>query len=185
VPGLYRNDALPDCTAAGLANARRAAGWVLDGADRVTTEDAVVRWFAATAGVAPTDAAMGALDGLVMLDVLETARDSGFDLGGQVPEVPLFASIDPADRMGIAHATATLGCAYLGIDLYAEDVAPDAEWSQPPVGDAVGGHCLLAWDYAGLADTDTVRLPTWGALMPATWVWLQSRLREAFAVRWA
>ena len=61
----------------------------------------------------------------------------------------------------------------------------------PPVWDAglddgaiVGGHCIVAWDYAGLADDATVRVATWGQWQPATWRWLAARLDEAYALLW-
>ena len=82
-PGLYENDTLPDCTAAGLAN---AAGMVaaLNGFSLAIDPARVPAFYAGCVGCAPTDAAMAATDGAVMLDVLTRQAVEGFDVGPQL-----------------------------------------------------------------------------------------------------
>jgi len=41
---------------------------------------------------------------------------------------------------------------------------------------------MLAWDYTGLGDTDTVRVATWGQLIRVTWRWLERATDEAHAL---
>jgi hypothetical protein len=183
-PGLWRNDVLPDCTAVGLANARRAAT-LIQGYDIPTDEGQIIAFYAACAGVADIEAALEASDGAVMLDVLERAQRDGFQMGGQTPEVPTFAAIQPTDRAGLAHAIAVHGAAYIGIDLYEPDMAADAIWTLPPAGALVGGHALIAWSYSALGNADMVMLGTWGDLVAASWAWLEGRAQEAFALSWA
>ena len=47
-----------------------------------------------------------------------------------------------------------------------------------------GGHCPIIWDYTGTADTDLVRLGTWGYWQKATWRWIRQRTQEAHAIAW-
>jgi len=193
-PRMFKNDILPTCTAAGLANAALAVSALAN--YRVAIEDAKVpAFFAACVGCAPTDAAMAATDGAVLLDVLARQAATGFDVGDQVPLVALSGTL-PLTRDALAVCMNDLGVAYLGIDLYERDmdgVQAGAVWdgldavqaglrldddgSDP--GALVGGHCCCAWDFTGLGDTDTVRIATWGMLVPVTHRWLRSRLREA------
>ena len=83
---------------------------------------------------------------------------------------------------------ALLGIGYWGVDLYERDMDTpcDEPWDDDGAspGALVGGHCLVAWDYAGLGDTDTGRLATWGRLQSFTWRWARSRLREAYVLLW-
>ncbi len=188
-PGLYRNDTLPDCTAAGMANAFTAASLVLTGAVPAIDSTRIPLFYAACVGCAATDAAMAATDGAVMLDVLDEVEASGFDVGQQVPLVSTFAVIDPSDRTALAHAISARGAAYLGIQLTEMDMTAFGAGTtlNDDVSDhsgIVGGHCLVAWSYTGLHDTDTVLLATWGRLAPCTWRWLGRRLDEAYSLSW-
>jgi hypothetical protein len=79
---------------------------------------------------------------------------------------------------------------YLGVDLYARDMDAlaagrllDAVPGVDP-GPLDGGHMTGLWDYpGGLGDEAPVRVPTYGALAPATWRWVLARAREAYVVR--
>ena len=53
------------------------------------------------------------------------------------------------------------------------------------MGAVAGGHCIVAWDYGGLRDTDTVRVATWGQWQRVTWRWLLAALDEAWGLAWA
>ena len=184
-PGLYQNDILPDCTAAGIAN---AAGMVaaLNGYAMAIDPAKVPPFYASCVGCEPTGAAMAATDGAVLLDVLARQARSGFDTGPQ-SLVGLFGTLPPM-RSVLASAVATLGHAYIGVGLRERD---EESFSQqepwfitPDDGAAIGGHCVVIWDYAGLGDGDLVRIATWGALQPATWAWVEARTEEAYALLW-
>lgn len=184
-PGLYRNDTLPDCTAAGLANAASAVA-ALNGYVLTIDPAKVPAFYAACVGVAPTDAAMEATDGANVLDVLTRQATQGFDVGQEAPLVGLFGTLPPS-RPVIARAIDVLGHAYLGVTLRERDMQLPPVWDVQAGRDdgaVVGGHLIVAWDYAGLADDATIRVATWGAWQPATWAWLAARLDEACALVW-
>ena len=184
-PGLYGNDYLPDCSAAGLTN---AAGMVaaINGYTLAIDADKVPPFYAACVGCDPTDAAMEATDGAMLLDVLQRQLQSGFDVGEQVPLIGLHGTL-PLQRSVIANAMCRLGHAYLGVTLLERDMEPAVVWDVQPGRDdgaVVGGHCVVGWDYGGLGDGDTLRLATWGGWQRATWQWLAARLDEAHALVW-
>jgi hypothetical protein len=182
-PLLGRNDIYPDCVYVGLANSVRAAYRLAYDVDPVISEPRIWADYAACAGCADTDAAIKGTYGVRILDALLRAAANGLDLGDGV--VPAFSVVDPADRMALASAAATRGSVLAGIDLYAEDLAPGAMFAAAPVGTMAGGHCVIAgWVYAGLGDADMLTASLWGEWVPVTWTWLQSRLQEAYAVKW-
>ena len=187
VPGLYENNLLPTCTAAGLAN--HAAGVAAINGFRLPVSDAdVPAFYAACVGCDPTVTAMAATDGAVMADVLGRQAASGFDVGQQVPLVARYGTV-PLARTTLANAACRLGGAYLGVRLHDRDMQMlGKRWDVVPGrddGPIVGGHCIVGpWDYAGLADDDTVRVMTWGAMQDATWAWLLARAEEAYGLAW-
>ncbi len=185
-PQLRHNDVWPDCVAVGLLNGMLAVEALNTGGDLNIAPDVEVPFYAACAGCEPTPAAIAATDGLVVLDALRHQAVHGFDIGGVNRMVADFGTV-PLTRAAIAASMATFGCAYLGVDLHQRDMDTiggvwDAGNSDP--GTSVGGHCLLGWSYTGLTSDDTVLLATWGALQPVTWRWMDSRLREAYALLW-
>jgi hypothetical protein len=184
-PWLDRNDQIGDCTAVGIANAARAMA-TLDGFGVSIPTDRVVAFYSASTGYDPANPATD--QGGVELDVLGYQLTNGFDTGDQAPLVGAFATFDPRDRVTFANVMAKFGTAYLGVNLASADLDTSAVWDTATPGDQTpgswGGHCLLAWDYTGLGDTDTVRLATWGTLQPCTWRWLAARCEEAHVLIW-
>ena len=143
-PGLYKNNELPDCTAAGLANSASAVAAV-SGFGMAINPDLVPSFYAGCVQCEPTLEAMAATD-----------------------------------------AMARLRHCYLGIRLYEADMEMPNVWDiGPSDGSLIGRHCVVGWDFTGLASQSTVRLATWGRWQPATWRWLISRLDEAYALVWA
>lgn len=186
-PRMFSNDVLPDCTAAGLANAALAVS-ALAGFQCAIDDALVPAFYAGCVGCGPTEADMAASDGAVVLDVLTRQATQGFDVGDQVPLVALNGTL-PLNRIAIATCMADLGVAYLGIDIYERDMDSvsagdvlDDDGRDP--GALLGGHCVVVWDYRGLGDTSTGRIATWGKLQPFTWRWMKSRLREAHGLYW-
>ena len=184
-PGLYRNDAMPDCTAAGLANSIRQVA-SLNGWEPVIREDRVLEFYAACAGVSPTPAAIAASHGAQLVDVLARQARTGFDGGGQTPFVGLYGRLSN-ERSALARAVAGLGHAYVGVTLHERDLEMAAIWDVQDGRDdgaVANGHALTLWDYTGLADGGLVSLGTWGAWQPATWGWIEARLDESYALVW-
>lgn len=184
-PGLFQNDVLPDCTAVALANSARATA-ALAGYQLVVDPALVPAFYAACVGCEDTDAAMEATDGAVALDVLARQARDGFDVGPQrLYGQP--AAIDVAARSDLAGGISRY-VGYWGITLRDRDMQTvGGRWDVVPGrddGPVVGGHMVIAWDYFGLADTDVVRVGTWGQWQQATWAWVHARLNEAYGVAW-
>jgi hypothetical protein len=181
-PGLYANDSLPDCTAVALANAARGVA-ALNGFDLVLEPASVPAFYGACVGNPPD---LAATDGAVMLDVLVRQAVRGFDIGPQILH-GLYATLATRSRSALASGMARLGPGYWGVTLRERDMDRAALWDVQDGrddGDTVGGHAIIAWDYSGLGDGDTVRLGTWGAWQPASWAWIAARLDEAYGVVW-
>jgi hypothetical protein len=190
-PGCYQNNILPNCVAVALANSARATAWVHTGADILVNDAKVPAAYAAWVGCDDTMEAMAASDGVNMIHAYNYAEGNGFDLGEQVPLVPVWRRIEPKDRMALAHAM-LYGGVPLGVNLSrSDDKTTGSTWTlnpPAPAGDpkpgSWGGHAIMAWDYTGLGDDDIVRLATWGTWQSATWGWLENRMDEAYAVSW-
>ncbi len=188
-PRLFDNDTLPDCTAAALANAALAVS-ALNGFEAAIADAAVPAFYAACIGMpGATAAQLAATEGAIALDVLGRQLDRGFEVGQAAPLAGLYGALALAPS-ALATALAHLGPGYWGVTLTAQDMdsagstAPwDDDASRDP-GPVAGGHMLMAWDYAGLAETDTVRLATWGRFKLATWRWVRRRLDEAYGLVW-
>ena len=184
-PGLFQNDTLPDCTAVALANVARATA-ALNGYQLAVDPSAVPAFYAACVGVPDTEAAMALTDGAVALDVLARQARDGFDVGPQ----RLYgqsAAIDVASRSDLASGIARF-VGYWGITLRERDMQTvGGRWDVVPGrddGPVVGGHMIMAWDYFGLADSDVLRVGTWGVLQQATWAFVHARIEEAYGVAW-
>jgi hypothetical protein len=180
-PNLYGNDTYPDCTAVALANAARAVT-ALEGWDLAVDGDAPLKFYGDVVGN-PPDLAL--THGAQLLTVLDHMSAQGFCVNDQTPLVGRYGTVRH-DRASLALAMARFGGGYWGVTLRERDVqnvGQSAPWDvTADDGDVVGGHCVLAWDYTGLADDDTVRIATWGAWQPVTWRWVRSRLDEAWGL---
>ena len=188
-PRLFDNDTLPYCTAAALANAALAVS-ALNGFETALDDAAVPSFYAACIGMpGATATQLAVTQGAIALDVLARQLTDGFDVGQAAPLSGLYGVLALAPS-ALATALAHLGPGYWGVTLTARDMdnaesaAPwDDDGSTDP-GPVAGGHMLMAWDYAGLAETDTLRLATWGRFKSATWRWVRRRLDEAYGLVW-
>ena len=178
-PGLFRNDVLPDCSAAGIVNAASAAS-ALNGSALAIDPATVPPFYALCAGCEATDAAMEASDGAVLIEVLQRQLRDGFPVGTQTPLVARFAVVRP-DRIALANAMVRFGSVYAGVTLHQAEMEWPAVWD---LGDSavVGGHCVVFFDYTGLGDADTVRVATWGMLQDVTWRFIEERTDEAYVL---
>lgn len=179
-PGEYGNRIFPDCTAAGLANYARAVT-ALNGYALAVDPDKPLAFYGECVGN-PDD--LESTHGAVLLDVLNRQASVGFDIGPQ-RLVGLYGTVQ-RERASLALSIARFGAGYWGITLHEQDMVTfggDGPWDLTDNdGPAVGGHCVVAFDYSGLGDTDTVRIATWGVWKPATWRWIEARLDEAHAL---
>lgn len=184
-PQMDDNDTLSDCTAAGLANLARGeaalAGWQLT----IPTAD-VLKFYSQSTGYVPGQPATD--QGGVMVDVLTSQQRQGFDIGQLAPFVGLWGNLAVDDLNLVRVVMSRLGIAYVGIDLALADQTSgiwdiDSPASQgDPTPGSWGGHCVCFWDYTGTADTDIVRIVTWGGLQSATWRWVRSRMVEVYGL---
>lgn len=187
-PGMYANDIIPDCTAAGLANYATGSSLVAGAAPPFIVSSKVPAFYGDCLNMpGATIDQLAKTNGAVMMDVLDRAYSQGFDIGQQVPLVPVPGTVQPV-KEAIAATTDQRGACYLGIRIYQrdEDTFGQGPWTALPSdsGAFLSGHAVVSWDYAGLQDSDMVRVATWGALQPATWEWLLSRLDEAHGLIW-
>ena len=185
LPGMYCNDRIGDCTAAGLANAARAQA-ALGGFDIGIADDDVVGFYSASTGY---DANHPWTDrGAVETDVLAYQLKAGFGTAGQTPLVGEWATIDPSDVNALRNVVAWVGAAYIGVQLAIADQSSGLWDVGAGAGDGApgswGGHCVCLWDYQGTDDDSLVTLLSWGTRRLATWRWLRSRMDEAHAVFW-
>ncbi|MDE2469421.1 MAG: hypothetical protein KGL35_11910 [Bradyrhizobium sp.] len=184
-PCLGHNDVWGTCSTTGLANAARMVE-MATGGDLDLSDDLIAEAFAAWTGTAYNDAAMRASAGAVLLDILNQQAAGGFNAGTPTPLVGLVGRIGTS-RMLLARAIQTFHHAYIGVDLRQRDMEQVAVWdiaAGRDDGPVAGGHCVALYDFAGLGDADTVRIATWGTLMPATWSWVEARIMEAYALAW-
>jgi hypothetical protein len=189
-PGLYENDTLPICTACATANCARAYSWIKTQVDTVVQPAMVPAFFAACLSIPNTPAAIGATDGAVMLDILDMAQSTGYDVGQPSPLYPTVHAIDFGDRMALADAILRYGAANIGIALAMADqrmqvwdIYTPADAGDPTPG-SWGLHDTFIWDYDGLDDTSLVRIGTWGYWQQATWRWVRKAVEEAYRLNW-
>lgn len=186
------NKLFPMCTGEATLNCAAAWSWVQTGADITFDPAKIQAFYAACVGVPDTPAAISATDGAVILDVLERAERLGFDVGQQVPLVPVYESIDTENQQAIAHAVLECGAADIGVMLSVSDQYMSVWDTNTPAvaGDPApgswGGHDTFIFDWDGMEPTSLVRIGTWAAWQRATWRWVMARLQaqEAFALRW-
>ncbi len=189
-PRMFDNNTLENCTAAALGNTALAVG-ALDGFIPIVLKQCVVDFYSATTGFIQGQPQTDR--GAVLIDVLTYQAHTGFNSGSSLLTGP-WATFNPQDQRMHALAMETFGVGNIGVALSLADMAQaqvGAPWDTVPVPNgqdqtpgSAGLHNLLAWDYTGLGDTDTVRLATWGGFQRATWRWLLRAAREAHVLVW-
>lgn len=177
---LGYNATLPTCCVVGMLNAARL--WCIrkHGFDLRYQITRLLDFYALVDGCAATEEAIAATDGLLMLDVLETAMTKGFRINEQDVLVPAsFKRIETADTTALRQAIAECGSSFVGVDLRQADMTGD--WVGDVAGPTVGGHCTppIGYDPAGFVEA------TWGEEKPCDDAWMLSRVQEAYRVEWA
>ena len=184
-PRMLANDTVGDCVSAGIGNALRATS-ALGGFQTDVTDDNALMFYEESAGYRGTPETD---NGAVETEVLSYALRHGYPTESGT-YYPLWGSTDTG-RSSVALLMASLGVAYLGVRLATTDMDNVARYGADTVlmldngiPGSAGGHCLLAWDYTGLGDNDTVTLLTWGMRIKATWSWIDSRIMESHGMVW-
>jgi hypothetical protein len=181
-PQMYENDTLPDCTAVAYANAARAVA-ALNHYNLAVDPPTVPAFYGAVLGHPPD---LAATDGAAMLDVLDYQDAHGMDIGPQRLSAH-FGAVDAKNRHALAASLDRFGPGYWGVVLRERDLdtAGLGQWTiSRDDGEIVDRHAVMAWDYTGLGNADTVRLGTWGGWIPASWGWVLLRIEEAYSLFW-
>jgi hypothetical protein len=182
--GLWNNDTDPDCTAVSLANVAKGVASRC-GYQLIIDPTKPLNFYGASIG-APPGTDLSTTDGANMLDVAHFQAANGYDIGPQLL-VAIVGTV-PLNRLALARSLQIMG-GWWGVRLYERDMenylaGKPFPTPTPDDGKQIGGHAIGGWDYTGLADTDTVRVMTWGGYVPAPWTWLEARLDEAHGPVW-
>lgn len=179
---MYMNDTVGDCSSAGLANLINAYA-TLCGYTLKITAAMVLEFYSLSTGYVIGDPATD--NGAVLTSVLQFAAMNGFATTYE-PLWPIWGTADISNPHVVALIAESFGAAYLGVGLAEADQDTSVVWDVTTPGNQTpwswGGHCLLAYAYDGLGDTNLVSLITWGKIQKCTWRWLRSRMCEAHAV---
>jgi hypothetical protein len=183
MPELYGNNIYPDCTAVAMANGARAVA-ALNGFDLIINPAFVPMFYAESIGYNGPD--LASTEGAVMLDVLKYQAQNGFHIGPQML-AGRWGTVDATNRFALANSINRFGFGWWGVVLKERDMdnAGLNTWDVVPGRDdgaIEGRHCVVAWDYTGLADSNTVRIGTWGGWQFVTWGWVRVRLEEAYGL---
>jgi len=182
------NDVDPDCTGAGYFNLAIMVAELMGYGLNVLPGSAS-KLYAQTVGIDPTNAAaIAASGGAMLMDLLTRQATQGASTGNDL----LFGEpgVLPLTRNALANAMDRLGGAEIGVDFTDLDTQtlddPAIVWDiQAGPYLPTEGHALVALDYTGLGDLDTVRLCSWGLdTYHATWRWIDSRSPERHGVCW-
>ena len=160
------NDAVGDCTIAGVAHAITTYRGAV-GQKKIMTTKAVLKVYYHLTGGPDT--------GLVMLDVLNYWRQK--KIGGD--EILAYVTIDPKNHDHIKQAIGLFNGVYLGFQVQ-EQCLQQFDQGQPwtPGKLTNDGHAVYAVGY----DQQGLILLTWGKTQRATWAWLDECVDEAYAI---
>jgi hypothetical protein len=167
------NDRFGNCTIVALANFYRTAavreGWQFD----VSAADVDAYYF---------HLSNGADDGLVELDVLKSAQQTGFPLTGE-HKLAAWVRLDARDPDAIRSCVGLFHGVYVGASLpISAQNQKTWDTSGIPGGQYTpgswGGHAMLVAKY----DTTGPSFTTWGAQQKATWAWWRTYVDEAYAL---
>lgn len=191
---MYGNDAVGDCTCAGMGHA--VAQWtafsaLVPGGAQFTNQVIVDTMYAAVSGYNP---ATGANDnGAMLYQVCDYMMKTGItDTVGRVHKIAGYC--DVSDFAVLARLKDILNCfgtVYLGVNVgNAEEDAFNAgqPWTLPSAGPNVGidgcDHCVVmsysAVNTAGAVDNETII--TWGAEQKINEAWAMTNIGEAIAI---
>jgi hypothetical protein len=160
------NDALGDCTCAGLAHAITTYNGMI-GTRKIMSKPEVEKvYFHLTGGVD---------SGLNELDVLNYWQSTAVD--GE--KILAFVKIDPKNHTYIQQAIHFFGGVYLGFQV-PQNCMQEFDARQPWTPGALtnDGHAVFAVAY----DQKQLTVLTWGNTQQATWAWWDECVDEAYAI---
>lgn len=166
--GKMKNDALGDCTCAGIGHAFQT--WSAYGGEPWRPTDAQV--------VEVYDRINGGRDeGAAMLDALNSVRERG--MGGN--KIYAYVGIDPQNHDQVRTAHFLFGGIYAGANLPVNAQTQKVWDFVPENGSAPGswgGHAFNVIDYG----KKMLTIVTWGELQKMTWEWWDRYVDEAYCI---
>lgn len=159
--GMQGNDAVGDCTCAGVAHKRIGDVFVNQGKTLKVTAATTLKFYSAITGYKPSDPDSD--QGALCQDVLAYWLKHGF----QGEKIFAFAKVDLSDEAEVKRAISTFGQVYCGFNVpgTAMDQFNEGKpWSVVKGSQIEGGHCVTIGAY----DADTYTAVTWGATQKMT-----------------
>ena len=187
-PEMYGNDTIGDCTAVAMLNAARAFSSIMSKTDLVVDPKAPFEFYGRCVGQ-PDLTRLGETHGAVMLDVLRQQYLGGYRISFNNDLVCNFGTVNIKNRAALADVIARLGTLYMGVSITDSDdvnFENNDPWDDDgsDTSEVIGGHATNGFWYDGLGDRDHVYVGTWARWQPATWRWVERRLKEAYGLVW-
>lgn len=179
--GLMGNDAIGDCTAAGVGHAIQTWTSLTRSAEVTLSDSVIINLYSKVSGYIPGEPMTD--NGAVASDVLRYWYNNPNDVDGH--RLVAFASVKPGDKMNIMHTIWMCGVCYTGIQLPLTAQSGNWEVAQGAsiqTGDSAagswGGHCVSIVDY----DANGLTCITWGSLKKMSWSFFNSYCDESYAI---
>jgi hypothetical protein len=175
--GLFANDRLGDCTAAGCAHMLEI--WSANATTEIVpTDNDVITMYSAVSGYNPQTGDDD--NGAVEIDVLNYWRKTG--VAGH--QIDAYAALEPKNHFHVQASVYLFGGVYLGLALPLS-AQNQSIWSVPSWGvtgngepGSWGGHCVNVVS----VDNNYITVVTWGTLQKMSWQFFESYCDEAYAV---
>lgn len=173
--GMLGNDAVGDCTCAGVAHQRIGTVYTNQGETLAVTTAETLALYSAVTGYTPDDPSSDR--GALCQTVLEYWRRHGF-LG----EKPVaFAKVDVSNADEVRQAISLVGQLYCGFDVPSsamDQFDAGQPWDVVRGAQIEGGHCVTVGAY----DADGLTCVTWGQTQRMTWRFFEKYFDEAWVV---
>jgi hypothetical protein len=171
--GMMKNDALGDCTCAGMGHAVQTVSANGDGL--VTPSDnQVVAMYEVVGHYNPADP--NSDQGATEVDAMTFMVTSGL---AEV-KVDAFADVDQTNLEAVKQCIALFAGCYIGVQVTQADMdafQAKQPWTDTALGNVLGGHALWVPSY----DAKFIYPITWGMEQPASWDWFRAKCDEAHA----
>lgn len=182
---MYVNDAIGDCTIAGIAHGYTAMETYAGHPQTLFADHEIIRAYSAVSGYDPSTGAND--NGAQLQDVLAYNRSTGMtDTTGKTHKVLMYAALgNPSNTSLLSRVLKTFGYVYLGIECpqSAEDQFGVSPWTYVPGSPVLGGHCIgLHRRQPYGSRVGVFGISTWGAMQPMTISFISNYVDEAWAV---
>ena len=172
---MYANDAVGDCTCAGVGHMVNQLTFYGTGTEVLPAEASVIDMYSAITGYTPADP--NSDTGAYCQDVLKYWRTTGLE--GH--KIVAYASLDVSNLNEIKQAIALFGTVYVGLNFpnTAMDQFNNGQpWDVVPGARIEGGHCVIVGAYG----SGKLGLVTWGAETQMTEAFWKKYVDEAWVV---